>query len=159
MNLIFELDFLFISNLIFTACVACKNPVRNRQKIKFKNQVQSTRGKFPCQFVLRQKEKRIESTIASNSNHFVYIIGEFTWVFFIQVILESSSLCRWLVVSQKLNYDKKGRRDLANQNLNQYPLIFMCSSSRQHTSCFYKTLPDWNNHVAWCWDAKQLWLR
>ena len=27
-----------ISNLIFTACVACKNQVRNRQKIKFKNQ-------------------------------------------------------------------------------------------------------------------------
>ena len=40
MNLIFELDFLLISNLIFTACVACKNPVRNRQKIKLKNQVQ-----------------------------------------------------------------------------------------------------------------------
>ena len=27
-----------ISNLIFTACVACKNQVRDRQKIKFKNQ-------------------------------------------------------------------------------------------------------------------------
>ena len=42
LNLIFELDFLSISNLIFTACVACKNPVRNRQKIKFKNQVQKS---------------------------------------------------------------------------------------------------------------------
>ena len=35
-----EIDFLtwffFISNLIFTACVACKNQVQNRQKIKFK---------------------------------------------------------------------------------------------------------------------------
>ena len=40
LNLIFEIDFLSISNLIFTACVACTNPVRNRQKIKFKNQVQ-----------------------------------------------------------------------------------------------------------------------
>ena len=38
MKLIFELDFLCISNLIFTACVACKNQVPNgRQKIKFKN--------------------------------------------------------------------------------------------------------------------------
>ena len=27
-----------ISNLIFTACVACKNQVQNRQEIKFKNQ-------------------------------------------------------------------------------------------------------------------------
>ena len=26
------------SNLIFTACVACKNLIRNRQKINFKNQ-------------------------------------------------------------------------------------------------------------------------
>ena len=33
-----ELDFQSISNLIFTACVPCKNPVQNRQKIKFKNQ-------------------------------------------------------------------------------------------------------------------------
>ena len=40
-KLIFELDFLCISNLIFTACVACKNQVPNRQKIKFKNQVQN----------------------------------------------------------------------------------------------------------------------
>ena len=39
MKLIFELDFLSISNLIFTACVACKNPLRNRQKIKLNNQV------------------------------------------------------------------------------------------------------------------------
>ena len=30
--------FLSISHLIFTACVACKNQVWNRQKIKFKNQ-------------------------------------------------------------------------------------------------------------------------
>ena len=37
-NLILELDFLSISNLVFTACVACKNPVQNRQKIKLKNQ-------------------------------------------------------------------------------------------------------------------------
>jgi hypothetical protein len=35
---IFELDFLSISNLIFTACVACKNLVQNIQKIKFRNQ-------------------------------------------------------------------------------------------------------------------------
>ena len=28
------------SNLIFTACVACKDQVPNRQKIKFKNQVE-----------------------------------------------------------------------------------------------------------------------
>ena len=27
-----------ISNLIFTACVTCKNQVQNRQKIKFRNQ-------------------------------------------------------------------------------------------------------------------------
>jgi hypothetical protein len=41
--LTFELDFLSISNLIFTACVACKIPVRNtRQKIKLKNQVQKS---------------------------------------------------------------------------------------------------------------------
>jgi hypothetical protein len=42
MKLIFELDSLtwfFFSNLIFTACVACKNEVPNRKKIKFKNQV------------------------------------------------------------------------------------------------------------------------
>ena len=32
---LYELDFLSILNLIFTACVACKNQVRNRQKIKF----------------------------------------------------------------------------------------------------------------------------
>ena len=38
-NLILELDFLSISNLVFTACVACKNPVQNRQKIMFQNQV------------------------------------------------------------------------------------------------------------------------
>ena len=30
-----ELDFWSISNLIFTACVACKIQVRNRPKIKF----------------------------------------------------------------------------------------------------------------------------
>ena len=36
LNLIFCLH---ISNLIFTAFVACKNPVWNRHKIKFKNQV------------------------------------------------------------------------------------------------------------------------
>ena len=30
---------MFTSNLIFAACVACKNPVQNRQKITFKNQV------------------------------------------------------------------------------------------------------------------------
>ena len=36
------LYFLSISNLIFTACVACKNQVWNRQKIKFKNQVQKS---------------------------------------------------------------------------------------------------------------------
>ena len=41
-KLIFELDFLFISNLIFTVCVACKNQVQNRQKMKFKNQVQKS---------------------------------------------------------------------------------------------------------------------
>ena len=35
-NLIFYLNFLSISNLIFTACVACKNSVKNKQKIKFK---------------------------------------------------------------------------------------------------------------------------
>ena len=35
MKLIFELDILSISNLIFTAYVACKNQVQNRQKIKF----------------------------------------------------------------------------------------------------------------------------
>ena len=49
-----ELDFLSISNLTFTACVACKIRVQNRQKIKFiqldfltwffKNQVQINRG-------------------------------------------------------------------------------------------------------------------
>ena len=38
LNLIYELDFLSTSNLIFTACVACKNSVRNRQK----NQVQKS---------------------------------------------------------------------------------------------------------------------
>jgi hypothetical protein len=38
LNLIFEFDFLSISNLFFTACVACKNQVQNRQKIKLKNQ-------------------------------------------------------------------------------------------------------------------------
>ena len=38
MKLIFGLDFLSISNLIFTACVASKNQVRIKQKIKFKNQ-------------------------------------------------------------------------------------------------------------------------
>jgi hypothetical protein len=41
--LVHEIDFwtwfLSISNLIFTDCVACKNQVRKRQKIKFKNQV------------------------------------------------------------------------------------------------------------------------
>ena len=30
-----ELDFQFITNWIFTPCVACKNPVRNRLKIQF----------------------------------------------------------------------------------------------------------------------------
>ena len=30
-----EVDFLFISNLIFTACVACKNQVQNKPNIKF----------------------------------------------------------------------------------------------------------------------------
>ena len=34
----FLLEFLSTSNLIFSACVVCKNQVRNRQKIKFKNQ-------------------------------------------------------------------------------------------------------------------------
>ena len=38
-KLIFELDFLSVSNLIFTACVAWKNPVQN----KLKNQVQKFR--------------------------------------------------------------------------------------------------------------------
>ena len=42
MKLIFELDFLSISNLSFTACVACKNQVPNRQK----NQAQIDRGQF-----------------------------------------------------------------------------------------------------------------
>ena len=46
LNLIFELDFLSISNLISTACVACKNQVQNRQKIKFKNQVQNSSSKI-----------------------------------------------------------------------------------------------------------------
>ena len=32
-----KIDFLTISNLIFTACVACNNQIQNRQKIKFKN--------------------------------------------------------------------------------------------------------------------------
>ena len=32
------LDFLSILDLIFIACVACKNQVQNWQKIKFKNQ-------------------------------------------------------------------------------------------------------------------------
>ena len=39
LELNFELAFLSISNLIFTASVACKNQVANRQKIKFKNQL------------------------------------------------------------------------------------------------------------------------
>ena len=38
LNLIFELDFLLVSNFIFTACLPCKNPVWNRQNIYFKNQ-------------------------------------------------------------------------------------------------------------------------
>ena len=42
----FQLDFLSISNLIFPACVAFKNPVRNRQKIKFKNLVQKSSSKL-----------------------------------------------------------------------------------------------------------------
>ena len=32
-----KLDFLSSSNLIFTACVACKNQVRTRKKIEFRN--------------------------------------------------------------------------------------------------------------------------
>ena len=38
LNLMFELDFLFISNWIFAGCTGSKNQVWNRQKIKFKNQ-------------------------------------------------------------------------------------------------------------------------
>ena len=37
-SVFYEIDFLSILNLVFTACVACKNQVQNRQKIKFKNQ-------------------------------------------------------------------------------------------------------------------------
>ena len=42
LNLIFKLDFLSISNLIFTACLGCKNPVQNLQKIQLKNHVQKS---------------------------------------------------------------------------------------------------------------------
>jgi hypothetical protein len=42
MKLIFELDFFSISNLIFTACVACKREVQNRKK----NQVQKSSSKI-----------------------------------------------------------------------------------------------------------------
>ena len=38
LNLIFELDFLSILNLIFAGYTGSKNQVWNRQKIKFKNQ-------------------------------------------------------------------------------------------------------------------------
>ena len=41
-KLIFELDFCLFQTWIFTACVACKNQVQNRQKIKSKNQVQKS---------------------------------------------------------------------------------------------------------------------
>jgi hypothetical protein len=37
-KLIFELDFLSISNSIFAGCTGSKNRVCNRKKIKFKNQ-------------------------------------------------------------------------------------------------------------------------
>ena len=42
MTLIFEHDFLSTSNLIFIASVACKYPVQNSQKIKFRNKVQKS---------------------------------------------------------------------------------------------------------------------
>ena len=42
MNLIFELDFLSISNWIFAGYTGSKNQVWNRQKINFKNQVQKS---------------------------------------------------------------------------------------------------------------------
>ena len=40
-NLIFYLDFLSISNLIFTACLACKNQVRNRKKSSSKIEIEN----------------------------------------------------------------------------------------------------------------------
>ena len=51
-NFIFELHFLSISNLIFTACVACKNSVRKRQKIKCKNQFRELEiSKIKCRWI------------------------------------------------------------------------------------------------------------
>ena len=40
--MVFLLDFLSISNWIFTSCVACKNSVRNRQRVELKDQVQKS---------------------------------------------------------------------------------------------------------------------
>ena len=42
LNLIFELDFLSISNLIFAGYTGSKNQVGNRQKIELKNQVKKS---------------------------------------------------------------------------------------------------------------------
>ena len=82
-SLVHEIDFwTWLLKLIFTACGACKNPVRNRQKIKFKNQVQINKRKVSLPVCTQTKRKeKIESTIASNYNHFVHLIGEFTWIF------------------------------------------------------------------------------
>ena len=42
-SLFHEIDFFtWLFNLIFTACVACKAQVRNRQKIKLNNQVKKS---------------------------------------------------------------------------------------------------------------------
>ena len=59
MKLIFLLGFLSISNLIFTACVACKNQVRNRRKIKFKN-------KF-CEIEILKNKVQIDKDKATRS--------------------------------------------------------------------------------------------
>ena len=77
MNLIFELDYLSISNWIFIAWVACKNPVQNRQKIKFKHQFQKSiswprdfknqvKGKFyEIQILLTKIVKKVRSFLKS----------------------------------------------------------------------------------------------
>ena len=56
-NLIFEHDFLSISNLIFTACVACKNQVRNNAEL-----LQLKPHPFICMRNFINKKLEIEKT-------------------------------------------------------------------------------------------------